>query len=87
MQGKNSPDNDDLDLICGVHNIAAVWGESAPTVLRKAARGELPVTRLGHVLIANRRQLLAARAAREASGSKRRRAALEPARELEEAAM
>jgi hypothetical protein len=80
MQGKDKTDNDDhAPLIVGVHNIAAVWGESAPTVLRKAARGELPVTRLGHVLIANRRQLLAARAAREASGSKQRREALEPA--------
>jgi hypothetical protein len=75
MQGDNSLDNDDLGLICGVHNIAAVWGESAPTVLRKAARGELPVTRLGHVLIANRRQLLAARAAREAAQNAKRNAA------------
>ncbi|MGC1863681.1 MAG: hypothetical protein WA733_21810 [Methylocystis sp.] len=85
MQGKKNDDDGLGSLIVGVHNIAAVWGESAPTVLRKAARGELPVTRLGHVLIADRKQLLAARAAREASGSKRRREALEPARELEEA--
>jgi hypothetical protein len=85
MQGNENDDGGLGPLIVGVHNIAAVWGESAPTVLRKAARGELPVTRLGHVLIANRRQLLAARAVREASGSKRQREALEPARELEEA--
>lgn len=71
MQGKRNNDLDDGGpLIVGVHNIAAVWGESAPTVLRKAARGAIPATRLGHVLIADRRQLLAARAAREAREAK-----------------
>lgn len=70
----------DIDLVCGLENISAVWGEPVTTTARRAAAGELPVARLGHMLVGNRKQLTAARARREATRNAKRGATNETAR-------
>jgi hypothetical protein len=89
----------DDQLVIGLSNIARVVEGSPATVSREAERGVWPCVTINSVMLANRQRLLAAKAAREAargrdellarerkaSGSKQRRAALEPAREMEEA--
>jgi hypothetical protein len=67
MQGKKNPANDEIDLVCGLRNIAAVGDEPIATTLWRAARGELPVARIGHVYVGNKRLLLLAKAKREAA--------------------
>jgi hypothetical protein len=85
------------ELIVGLRSIARFLGESPATFSREAARGAWPVVTLGdNTLVANPSKLLAAKVAREAARArgelyvverrvKRRRVALEPAQELEEA--
>jgi hypothetical protein len=83
MQGKKNPANDDPDLVFGLRNIAAVDGSPVTTTLFRATRGELPVARLGHIYVGNRKLLLLARARREAAQAARREATPSNARELE----
>jgi hypothetical protein len=70
MKGKKNSANDDPDLVFGLRNIAIVDGSSMSTALRRAERAEIPVARLGHVFVGNRRLLLLAKARRDAERGK-----------------